>query len=54
EGGNRNFAPTFPMLDILFGTFYMPKDRLPQDYGVTDPHFPEGFWAQMLYPFRKH
>ena len=29
QGGNKNFAPTFPFLDIAFGTFYMPKGQLP-------------------------
>ncbi len=53
EGRNKNFAPTFPVLDLLCGTFYMPKDRLPSDYGVEDPAFPEGFLAQMLYPFHR-
>lgn len=53
QGGMKNFAPTFPILDVIFGTFYMPKDKLPADYGVHDPDFPEGFWAQFAYPFRK-
>ena len=29
EGGNTNFAGTFPLWDILFGTFRMPENRLP-------------------------
>ena len=53
RGGNMNFAGTFPIWDILFGTWYMPKDELPDAYGVDDEHFPEGFGAQMLYPFRQ-
>ena len=27
EGGNTNFAGTFPIWDILFGTFRMPEGR---------------------------
>ncbi len=53
EGGSKNFAPTFPILDVMFGTFYMPKGKLPENYGVSDPEFPEGFIDQMFYPFRK-
>jgi sterol desaturase/sphingolipid hydroxylase (fatty acid hydroxylase superfamily) len=53
EGGGKNFASTFPILDVLFGTYYMPQGKLPGDYGVSDPDFPAGFGAQMLYPFRK-
>lgn len=51
EGGETNFASTFPMLDVLFGTFYMPKDELPEHYGL-EASFPPTFRGQMLYPFR--
>ena len=53
RGGSRNFAPTFPILDVAFGTFFMPKGELPSDYGTDDEFLPESFLAQMLYPFRK-
>lgn len=52
QGGDKNFASTFPILDLMFGTFYMPKDRIPDAYGVADP-IPQGFGEQMLYPFRR-
>lgn len=52
-GGSKNFAGTFPIFDILFGTYYMPDKTLPSNYGIDDPHFPEGFGAQMLYPFKR-
>ena len=51
RGGNMNFAGTFPIWDLLFGTFYMPKNRLPDAYGIDDHDFPESFGAQLLYPF---
>jgi sterol desaturase/sphingolipid hydroxylase (fatty acid hydroxylase superfamily) len=53
RGGEKNFASTFPILDVLFGTFYMPADRRPDAYGVADRAFPPSFGAQMLYPFRQ-
>ena len=53
EGGNKNFASTFPVLDLLFGTFYMPPGKLPQQFGVDDPDFPEDFWGQLIRPFWK-
>ena len=53
RGGSSNFAGTFPVFDILFGTYYMPKNELPDAYGVDDREFPEGFGAQLLYPFRR-
>ena len=40
DGGNTNFSTTFPIWDIMFGTFYMPKDRLPANYGAGDPTMP--------------
>jgi sterol desaturase/sphingolipid hydroxylase (fatty acid hydroxylase superfamily) len=53
QGGEKNFASTFPILDLAFGTYYMPKEALPQTYGVADRQFPQGFGAQMVYPFRQ-
>jgi sterol desaturase/sphingolipid hydroxylase (fatty acid hydroxylase superfamily) len=53
RGGSRNFAGTFPVWDVLFGTFYMPKNELPDAYGVADKDFPQSFGAQMLYPFTR-
>ncbi len=52
EGGNSNFAGCFPMIDLIFGTFYMPKGVLPQDFGNGDPAFPRGFGDQLVHPFR--
>jgi sterol desaturase/sphingolipid hydroxylase (fatty acid hydroxylase superfamily) len=53
EGGNLNFAPTFALWDVLFGTFYMPEGRLPVNYGVDDPSFPRGFVQQLIFPFTR-
>jgi sterol desaturase/sphingolipid hydroxylase (fatty acid hydroxylase superfamily) len=52
RGGSSNFAGTFPIWDLMFGTFYMPKNEMPDAYGIDDRHFPEGFFPQMLYPFQ--
>jgi sterol desaturase/sphingolipid hydroxylase (fatty acid hydroxylase superfamily) len=53
RGGSKNFAGTFPAIDWLFGTFYMPPNELPDAYGVDDKAFPDSFGAQLLYPFRR-
>ena len=54
EGGDTNFAGTFPLWDILFGTFRMPKGTLPDQYGVDDQSsFPREIIGQLAYPFRK-
>jgi len=52
RGGSKNFAPTFALLDVLFGTFYMPEHELPDQYGVGDPDFPRSFGGQLLHPFK--
>ncbi len=52
EARDKNFAGLFPVWDVLFGTYYMPKDRLPQHFGTTTPVTP-GFVGQMLFPFRR-
>jgi sterol desaturase/sphingolipid hydroxylase (fatty acid hydroxylase superfamily) len=53
EGLDRNFAGLFPWIDLVFGTFYMPKARTPKEFGVRE-QVPEGFGRQLLYPFRKN
>ncbi|MEI9885295.1 MAG: sterol desaturase family protein [Rhizomicrobium sp.] len=45
-----NFAGTFSLFDVMFGTFYMPQGALPKDYGIDDAAMPQSFGKQMLYP----
>lgn len=52
RGGSKNFAATFPVIDLLFGTFYMPQGVLPDQYGVDDKGFPDDFGGQLVYPFQ--
>ncbi len=49
---DRNFAGLLPVLDILFGTWYMPRDARPTSFGVDLP-VPEGLPAQLVFPFRR-
>ncbi len=53
EGGNRNFASTFPILDVMFGTFHMPPGVLPAEFGNGEEEYPQGFWGQLVRPFRR-
>lgn len=48
---DKNFAGLFPFFDILFGTFYMPKGRAPENFGIHG-EMPNHFVGQMLQPFR--
>ena len=53
EAIDVNFAIHFPILDRLFGTYHMPKDRWPTGYGISGHPVPRGYWAQFLYPLRR-
>jgi sterol desaturase/sphingolipid hydroxylase (fatty acid hydroxylase superfamily) len=51
KGANRNFARTFALLDVIFGTFSMPKNASPGGYGAGDLAVPPDFGAQLVFPF---
>ncbi len=53
EGLDKNFAGLFPVLDVIFGTFYMPAGQQPQRFGLKDEVVPEGLLGQLAYPFRR-
>ncbi|HEX3725784.1 MAG TPA: sterol desaturase family protein [Pirellulales bacterium] len=52
EAWDKNFAGLFAFLDILFGTFYMPKDRKPENFGIPE-EFPKDFVGQLVHPFAR-
>lgn len=51
EALNKNFAGFFPLWDIVFGTYYMPRGKVPTDFGVPDA-VPMRLWGQLIWPFR--
>lgn len=52
EAIDKNFAVHVPLLDLVFGTFFMPGDRWPRNYGVCGEAVPKSFFAQFVYPFK--
>lgn len=52
EGLDKNFAGLFPWIDLLFGTFYMPRGVQPEKFGVAGESVPPTLIGQLLYPFR--
>ena len=48
---DTNYAAHLPVLDLLFGTFHMPKKHWPKEYG-TVKRLPRTFIGQFIYPFR--
>jgi sterol desaturase/sphingolipid hydroxylase (fatty acid hydroxylase superfamily) len=53
EGLDKNFAGLFPLFDVMFGTYYMPKGRLPERFGLARESVPETMLGQLAYPFRR-
>jgi sterol desaturase/sphingolipid hydroxylase (fatty acid hydroxylase superfamily) len=47
---SRNYAPNFPIWDLMFGTFHMPVGEKPIAYGA--PEVPDRFIGQIAYPFQ--
>ena len=52
-GGDTNFAGTFPVWDILFGTFRMPANELPGGYMKDEAAMPSEIVGQLAFPFRR-
>ena len=50
EAWDKNFAGLFPVWDRLFGTYYLPPNRWPVNFGICEP-MPAGFIGQLWAPF---
>jgi len=50
---NTNYGSNLILWDLVFGTFFWPRDRMPpEDIGIPDLEaFPMTYWAQLLSPF---
>jgi sterol desaturase/sphingolipid hydroxylase (fatty acid hydroxylase superfamily) len=46
---DKNYAAIFPWMDKLFGTFYLPKNQWPKQYGIDAP-VASSFAGQLLQP----
>ena len=51
EAIDKNFAIHFPWIDRIFGTYYSPKGRWPEGYGLDDEELLPGFSGQTVRPF---
>ena len=49
---DKNFAGFFAFWDVLFGTFHVPRGKVPGDFGVVEP-VPGSLWGQLTHPFRR-
>jgi lathosterol oxidase len=53
EAVDKNFAVHMPWIDRVFGTYHLPGDQWPADYGIAGDPVPEGYVDQLVDPFRK-
>jgi sterol desaturase/sphingolipid hydroxylase (fatty acid hydroxylase superfamily) len=51
DHANHNYAATFPWIDLLFGTLYLPR-HFPAEYGTRTP-MPATLSGQLLAPFAR-
>ncbi len=52
EAVDKNFAIHLPVIDRVFGTYYMPEGEWPAAYGIAGNPVPEPYGQQLIYPFR--
>jgi sterol desaturase/sphingolipid hydroxylase (fatty acid hydroxylase superfamily) len=52
EAIDKNFAALFPIFDLMFGTFYLPKNKQPSEFGLHGDQIPNDFVKHLVYPWR--
>ena len=50
---NANYGNTVIVWDLVFGTWFLPKDRDLQDLGLQERDYPKTFLGMMRAPFRR-
>jgi len=48
---NHNYGNNVIVWDILFGTYFLPKNREVADLGLLNRNYPRGFFQQLKAPF---
>ena len=51
---NQNYGNNLIIWDLIFGTWYLPKDKKVQELGLTERDYPLNFADQIKKPFCKH
>jgi sterol desaturase/sphingolipid hydroxylase (fatty acid hydroxylase superfamily) len=50
---NANYGNTVIIWDLVFGTWFLPKERQIQDLGLKERDYPKSFLGLMRAPFRR-
>lgn len=45
-----NYSTSLPLIDMIFGTFHLPRHEWPERYGIDEP-MPHSLIGQLLHPF---
>jgi len=53
QGLDKNYAPILPLLDLAFGTFYLPRGVQPTRFGTSRTRLPDTYIGQLAFPFRR-
>ncbi len=53
EESNNNYAHSFVVWDLVFGTYFRPRRASVTTLGLLDPTYPRGFLRQLSAPFRR-
>ncbi len=53
DESDRNFGNNLIIWDIVFGTFFYPKDRKVTEVGLNNPDYPKSYAGQLIAPFAK-
>ncbi len=51
DAHNSNYSVFLPLWDVLFGTYYMPRNKRPLVYGISED-MPDGLVPQLSHPLR--
>lgn len=49
---NANYGNNLIIWDIIFGTFFWPKEKEVGEIGLLNPDYPEGYLSQLKAPFK--
>lgn len=50
---NANYGNTVIVWDLVFGTWFLPRDRQIAELGLHDRTYPKSFWRLLAAPFRR-
>ncbi len=50
---NKNYGKILIIWDLIFGSYFLPKDREVEEVGIIREDVPIDFKSQQAYPFRK-